>query len=169
MGGDVDQAEEYHIRALQGREANFGAAHPETLASATCLALLHLRQDRLYEAEALYRRAIHRHEEGLVGKHPETLERIGQLYKLLQRKLCAIAVILLRQRMLLRKRIAQPRKTTSLTAHLPQKALQLQAWSALLRNCCPPVRPKAGSLCSPKETTSPRSQMPLCCNQMSRA
>src|SRR6201992_4126876 len=82
--GKLDQAEEMHIRALQGREEALGPKHTSTLNTVNNLGLLYRDQGKLDEAETMYTRALQGREDALGPKHTSTLNTVnnlGMLYK----------------------------------------------------------------------------------------
>ena len=57
------------MRVLEGMEAAVGASHPHTLVSVTNLGILHRKQGRPREAEALLRRALQGLQAALSATH----------------------------------------------------------------------------------------------------
>ena len=70
-------------RALEGREQQLGANHPDTLDAVCELALLLKAQGKLAEAELLFRRALEGYEQQLGAQHPNTLTAVNNLAQLL--------------------------------------------------------------------------------------
>ena len=80
MASAVDQLR----RALEGREQQLGANHPETLGAVSELALSLKAQGKLAEAEQLFRRALEGREQQLGAHHPDTLMSANNLAVLLR-------------------------------------------------------------------------------------
>ena len=57
------EAEQLHLRALDGREKALGKTHLTTLSTVSNLGTLYQRQGRLQEAESMHRRAL----QGITG------------------------------------------------------------------------------------------------------
>ena len=82
--GEYTEAEPLFRRALEGREQQLGAHHPDTLTSVSNLASLLREQGKLTEAEPLCRRALEGREQQLGAHHPNTLTSVNNLAALLQ-------------------------------------------------------------------------------------
>eukprot|EP00966_Prymnesium_polylepis_P140123 3236817-Prymnesium_polylepis.1 len=72
MGRHAD-AEPLYRRALEGKEAALGPAHPSTLGSVNTLGSLYSAMGRHADAEPLYRCALEGREAALGPAHPSTL------------------------------------------------------------------------------------------------
>ena len=77
--GRYGEAEPLYRRALQIREQQWGADHPDTATSLNNLAVLYLSQGRYGEAEPLYRRALQICEQQLGADHPDTAGSLNNL------------------------------------------------------------------------------------------
>ena len=71
--GKLKEAEDYHLRALDGSERVLGPDHPNTLAAAINLGTLLQNQGKRKEAERLFRRALDGNERALGRDHRNTL------------------------------------------------------------------------------------------------
>jgi tetratricopeptide (TPR) repeat protein len=71
--GSYPAAEPLYVRALQIREQQLGANHPDTATSLNNLALLYESIDRSEEALPLYARAVEICEHALGLEHPSTV------------------------------------------------------------------------------------------------
>ena len=84
--GKLAEAEPLYRRALAGKEAQLGEAHPSTLNTINNLANLLRNQGKLAEAEPLYRRALAGREAQLGEAHPDTLMSLNNLANLLKKQ-----------------------------------------------------------------------------------
>ena len=80
MASAIDQL----LRALEGREQQLGADHPDTLNAVDELAQLLHDQGKLADAQPLYRRALDGREQQLGAQHADTLISVHNLALLLQ-------------------------------------------------------------------------------------
>jgi tetratricopeptide (TPR) repeat protein len=78
------EAEPLYQRALQIREQQVGAQHPDTAQSLNNLAALYWNQGKYEQAEPLYQRALQIREQQVGAQHPDTaqsLNNLAALYK----------------------------------------------------------------------------------------
>jgi tetratricopeptide (TPR) repeat protein len=77
--GKYEQAEPLYVRALEIKEQQLGAQHPDTALCLNNLAALYRAQSKYEQAESLYRRALLIYEHQLGGAHPDTARCINNL------------------------------------------------------------------------------------------
>jgi tetratricopeptide (TPR) repeat protein len=77
--GKYDEAERLHRRALEGREREFGAQHPDTLRGVSNMAVVLQYQGEYDKAEELNRRVLEGWEKDLGAEHPDTLISVSNL------------------------------------------------------------------------------------------
>ncbi|KAK4902396.1 hypothetical protein LTR49_027084 [Elasticomyces elasticus] len=78
------EAEEMYLRALRGKEEEWGPKHISTLDTVNNLANLYRNQGKMQEAEEMYLRALEGYEKALGPEHTSTLHTInnlGSLYR----------------------------------------------------------------------------------------
>lgn len=80
--GQTSSAEEMGQRALETREKELGAEHPETLLIVTNLAVVLKSQGKYEAAERMSRRALEGREKVLGAEHPDTLTSVYNLASL---------------------------------------------------------------------------------------
>eukprot|EP00966_Prymnesium_polylepis_P132077 3054372-Prymnesium_polylepis.1 len=77
--GRYAEAEPLYRRALEGKEAALGPAHPSTLLSGGDLGNLYMQMGRYTEAEPLLRRALEGNEAALGLAHPSMMVDVYNL------------------------------------------------------------------------------------------
>ncbi len=81
--GNLDLAEPFLRRALEGWERDLGRDHPQTLSAVNNVGRLLLEQRRFRLAEPFFRRAVEGRERTLGRDHPDTLQSVNSLSFLL--------------------------------------------------------------------------------------
>jgi tetratricopeptide (TPR) repeat protein len=77
--GRLDEAENMHQWALQGKEKALGPEHTSTLDTVNNLGNLYVKLGRLDEAEKMYQRALQGYKEALGPEHTSTLNTVNNL------------------------------------------------------------------------------------------
>ena len=84
--GDLVQVETYSLQALIGEEKSLGKRHPETIITATNLALIYEKQGQYSKAEELTLRSLEARERQFGAEHPRTLVSFNNLASIYEKQ-----------------------------------------------------------------------------------